>query len=209
MRRRNQLLLIMLTFLAFPAVVSAASITYTIDNYPALQNGWTLSGTITTDGTIGELESKNLTAWMFTISMGSSSFTYSNKSEGATISRLGGLQATATALLLPMAAATGGVNEFNLGVSVVDASATITWIQQINLGGDDISRYQGYVQNQAPNAWNVNPNDTTGLGGKANWIIASVPEPSSFCLAGLGVVCGVLGARTRQRKARRESTHRP
>jgi Putative transposase len=42
------------------ATTWAGSIVYNIQNYASLQNGYTLSGTITTDGTIGTLTSAEL-----------------------------------------------------------------------------------------------------------------------------------------------------
>jgi hypothetical protein len=44
-----------------------AGIIYTLVDYPGVQNGHTLSGTIMTDGTIGSLNTANITAWDFTI----------------------------------------------------------------------------------------------------------------------------------------------
>jgi hypothetical protein len=202
MRRCSQFLLALLTFLAFPTVGSAGNITYNIVNYPDFQNGWTLSGTITTDGTTGFIIEKNIKSWMFTITKGDSTFTVSNTTANASITRLGNLKATATELLLPMPPASGGVNEFGLGVVIPDANVIVSWIQQINLGGDDISRYDGTASKGVDQGWNVNPNTTTGLGSKANWVIATVPEPSTFFLAGVGVVCVVIGARTWRRQSR-------
>ena len=43
------------------------SITYHIENYAVLQNGYTLSGTITTDGMIGTLTDADITAWSFSV----------------------------------------------------------------------------------------------------------------------------------------------
>lgn len=49
---------------------SAGSITYDLVNYPDVQDGNTLSGTITTDGAIGNLQMSDITAWSVTISQG-------------------------------------------------------------------------------------------------------------------------------------------
>jgi hypothetical protein len=47
--------------------LQAAPITYSIVNNAAFQSGYTLSGSITTDGTIGELSYGNFAGWSFTI----------------------------------------------------------------------------------------------------------------------------------------------
>ncbi len=60
---------LVLTFCHNPA--RGSSITYNLESYLPLQNGYTLSGTITTDGTIGTLTSSDITAWSFTITQGS------------------------------------------------------------------------------------------------------------------------------------------
>ncbi len=204
-RRYKYLLMTLLAFLAFPAALPAKSITYAIVNYPEFQNGWTLSGSITTDGKTGAILSSDITAWSWTISMGTMSFTYANTSPGASVSPFGGVMASASEIYLPKPASTGGVNELGLGVTVPDASSLLMWKQQITNGGDDIGVYSAYVQNSAPNAWSTNPNTTTGLGGE-NWIVAVVPEPSSLFLAGTGITCMILVARIRDGKARDGTT---
>ena len=58
----------LLTLLTLPPAVlaNASHITYSILNSPELQNGWTLSGTITTDGTIGQIQGSNILSWTWT-----------------------------------------------------------------------------------------------------------------------------------------------
>ena len=55
------------TLLTLPQAVLAGSITYDIVNYPDLQNGWTLSGTITTDATMGPITQLDITSWTWSI----------------------------------------------------------------------------------------------------------------------------------------------
>src|SRR3954471_3003930 len=50
--------------------VRAGSITYQLVNYPAFQRGWTLSGFITTDGTLGAIGndvSNHALSWTWTV----------------------------------------------------------------------------------------------------------------------------------------------
>jgi hypothetical protein len=56
---------------------NGASIVYNVVDYPALQNGYTVSGTITTNGSIGtHLPAMDITAWNITVSkMGVTQFT--------------------------------------------------------------------------------------------------------------------------------------
>ena len=57
-------LLILVAISLIPTEVGADSITYNVVNYPALQNGYTVSGTITTNGAIGTaLPSTDIMSW--------------------------------------------------------------------------------------------------------------------------------------------------
>jgi hypothetical protein len=66
---RAPLLAILSLFLTLSptATTKGGSIVYNLQSYPDLQNGYTVSGTITTDGTIGTLTSANITAWSFLV----------------------------------------------------------------------------------------------------------------------------------------------
>jgi hypothetical protein len=55
-----------LTLLA-PSTGRAGPITYSIDDYPGLQRGLHVSGSITTDGSIGPLQAAAITSWNYTI----------------------------------------------------------------------------------------------------------------------------------------------
>jgi hypothetical protein len=54
--------------IAAARTAEAGAITYAIQNYPADQEGYTLSGTITTDGVIGGLAASDIVSWSWTIS---------------------------------------------------------------------------------------------------------------------------------------------
>ena len=54
----------------------AGSITYQINDYPAVENGFKISGSITTDGTIGALSQSDITAWTWTLSDSTGSTVY-------------------------------------------------------------------------------------------------------------------------------------
>ena len=46
-----------------PGTAMAATNTYDLVNYPILQDGYELSGTVTTDGTMGALDSTHIISW--------------------------------------------------------------------------------------------------------------------------------------------------
>jgi hypothetical protein len=73
-------------------------ITYNIESYAALQNGYTMSGTITTDGTIGTLASADVTGWSFSVT-GPTSYQLTSLTPTAGFF-LDNLTATATSLTL-------------------------------------------------------------------------------------------------------------
>ena len=56
---------------------------YELQSVPT--DGWTLSGTITTDGTIGTIQATNILSWTWTISGGGSSVTVSSTDPGAAV----------------------------------------------------------------------------------------------------------------------------
>ena len=65
--------------IAAARTAEAGAIIYAIQNYPADQDGYTLSGTITTDGVIGGLAASDIVSWSWTISYpGESPVTFSS-----------------------------------------------------------------------------------------------------------------------------------
>ena len=56
------------TLFVVPHIAEAGLITYSIQNYPADQEGSTLSGSITTDGNLGILTATDIISWTWTIS---------------------------------------------------------------------------------------------------------------------------------------------
>jgi len=82
--------------LVVPRTTRADTI-YTIQNYPSDQNGHTVSGTIATDGHIGQITSADITSWSVTFD---STFTFRSTDPGTDIGSLGVVQATATNLSL-------------------------------------------------------------------------------------------------------------
>ena len=168
---------------------ASAGLTYSLTNFASLQNGWTVSGSITTDGTIGSLSSSNITSWDYTATDGVSTFTGASTTSGAFINNFREIGATSTSFYVQ-----GQTGAFML---VADAgySSLIAWDYNGNT-------YSG----QAPagtNKWNTNPSGQY-VGGK--WTIASRPAPvpeidPATSGSALSLIAGVL-AMIEQRRRR-------
>ena len=174
---------------------SAGSITYNIVDMPADQNGFTVSGTITTDGVIGNLANSDITSWSVTISQGGTFETFISSNGGAIVNILNNLVATASEIYVPPAANFAVANDFQL-LSVPSIPNPIS-IDQIRWVNSPQPIYMAQVNFSSPPAWNTSPPvvDT-------NWVIATaVPEPSTLTMLGIGATClaGVLGRRASRR----------
>ncbi len=168
----------------FAANVQAAAITYSLVNNAAYQSGLTLSGIITTDGTIGALGAGNITAW---------SWTFTNALGNVVASSAGGeafdatnVTATMDEILLPQL---GSYFVLHLG----DGNKGLFWsgnpAYEPFPGFSDPARrnYQQY-DNPAQQFLFSNQGDpalTSTQSGQ--WIVAqAVPEPTAAALLGLG-----------------------
>jgi hypothetical protein len=179
--------------LTAPCIGTAATITYSIQNYPADQSGATLSGTITTDGTIGILTDSNVLSWSWTITPpGGTPFTLSSVDVGSGFGITGtGVVASTSKITIASPASQG---DFNDMVFEGTDAAGLAYGRFVSSG-----TYYGSIPNTIP-VWNTgNPY----MGGTDPWVIAvaSVPEPSTLTLAGLGVVSGLAFSLARRRRA--------
>ncbi len=164
----------------------AGSITYAIQNYPADQDGHTVSGSITTDGKTGLLDTSDITSWAVTID----TTTFRSTDPGSNTQALG---VFATTTGIKIAGFGGGLL---LGTHVGFNYDVLVW-DRVPLDSN-LSLYGGTVN--SVDLWSTfNP----AMGGTNPWVLASVPEPSSFTLAVLGVgALIVAGGWSRLRKAR-------
>src|SRR5258705_3589834 len=97
----RKLILALAALLGFMRAEAYASITYGVGELLPLDQGFgsgTVTGTITTDGTIGSLSYPNLQSWDLTAQIGSRSFTFNNTNSGIIVG-LSGLRATESQLL--------------------------------------------------------------------------------------------------------------
>ena len=168
----------------FAANVQASTITYALVNNAAYQNGLTLSGTITTDGTIGALGAGNITAFSWSLTNGLGEVVGSDAGAGAYSAD--NVTATADEILLPQI---GSSFLLHLG----DDNKGLRWVGSPaeNYGpGMDVpaSRYYVAYSNYTQQTW-IENYDNPALTSTPNgeWIVAqAVPEPTTAALLGLG-----------------------
>lgn len=182
----------LLSFLAYLALCfavpgHAAPITYTWVDDPVDQNGWTLSGSITTDGTIGTLTSANIDSWIITFTKGLDTKTLSSAAPGASVFVGSSLIGSLTQL----------TNEFDQLLFAGDGGTTqIDWAGS-NYGNSYLALFQGSYLFCC---------STNGFPAQGPWVVATaapsnnLPEPSGWALAALGL--GVAGVTTTGRRSR-------
>jgi len=200
--------MMLFTLLTLPQAVLAGSITYDIVNYPDLQNGWTLSGTITTDATMGPITQLDITSWTWSITKVVDNivrdYTFRSTDPGGVVAGIG-LTATSSELLLPFsdsnsfslqtkaAALFDGVEPGPFGI----AQALHTTASN-QTGGEPVPYWTTRTTDPQYTESFVIASTTTAA--------AAVPEPSSLYLLGFGAVCGcvyVMGNKRRERRTAR------
>ncbi len=179
--------------LAVPRLAEAGPITYTIVNYPADENGATLSGSITTDGTFGDLAKADITSWTFTITpSGGMAETASSSDAKSNVGITGDVVASQSSITLAGPTMLSSDNILQLVVQGNGTSGGYKLSYHRNLNAEDFASgtFQGIANTQ--NIWLTG---SPSMGGTDPWVIATaVPEPSSLILAALGAL-GVIGCR--------------
>ncbi len=237
---RALLLAVLSLFLTFGtnATTMGGSITYDLQNFAALQNGCTLSGTITTDGTIGVLSSADVVAWSFSVT-GPQAYTLTSQDPNTVVSTLSGVIATATSLIIPVPAQgvqSDGIFLISNGTNFGGSPGLRYYRQGDTIPGESpYDQYDMTVPSPIPlipiYAWldtalrppglNLGSVGISAQGGGSPWTIGTLaaPEPSSLTLGLLGVACLAVARWTRRilgemrdaaaRAARPSLTHRP
>jgi hypothetical protein len=180
----------------------AGPITYSLVNYPDLQNGATLTGSITTDGQLGF---PNILSWTFTItSTALGTFTASSSDAGASFHIDGPLTATASQITLPgpdieFSFFQTNHLEFSTGLSGTGPGKLLVWDQTFNPDSlfspeavyeADTLFNGGIASTLFSDSYEGTP--TFSLGGEP-WIIAEAnptvdtPEPAALTLLGVGM----------------------
>ncbi len=186
MKKLNLLVAITAACSALISGLQAATITYSIVNNAGFQNGYTLSGSITTDGTIGDV-TLGILGWNWTVTDNATSAVVRSLSgNGAAGSYF--VQASATQIILKPF---GENSRLDLG-----GGGVVSWNRR---AAEDFGFFEMpasdeyYFQYNSTNFWmNSGSGAATPLQSTADgsWIIAdggvsAVPEPSAFALLGL------------------------
>jgi len=172
---------------AFAPGATAAHITYDLVNLPGDQNGWTLSGHVTTTGAIGSLAASDVTSWDFTLTKGATSYA----AAGSTPSNISNILATPDALIVQNLPVTG--------LTLTRGVTSVSWTR-LTPG------FEYYSATQVSTLWQVfSPSYSVDAAG--GWIIATAPpagvpelDPATGSSA-LALVAGVL-AMVEQRRRR-------
>lgn len=192
----------MMMGLALAAVISlvqpclAQPITYDFVNYASLQDGDTVSGSITTDGAIGALAASDITAWSVTVTGPLAPFSISSTDSKAALTALN-MTATQTQVNI-YAPLTGNLNEilFTGG----DGHTGLHYIRSNDSTGT-YDFYDSIVDGNLQWGSFTAGSNTLQLTAINPWLIATaVPEPSSALLAAIGGVLGLVVAVYRKRK---------
>ena len=173
-----------------------ADMTYNIENYPADQNGATLSGTITTDGEIGPLATSDIVSWSWTVTTsGGTSYSFNSSMTGSQTAVTGDVVESRTSITIAYSPD---------GESLVSLSDTAAGYNQLVYYRDGIDyAYRCFAgpDTEYPIWGTMNP----VVGNTDPWVIAvaptSVPEPTSLTLAGFGAFCAITCIVPPRRKA--------
>ena len=204
MKKLNFLAAITVACSALLSGLQAAPITYSLVNNAAFQNGYTLSGSISTDGTIGELSYGNFTGWYFTITETATSLV--KLSDSSPLNAFSDrIVASATQLTLPNP--TG--SNFQPYLVLTGVQGTLAWHRSPSVGSGESgepAREQYGALDADVHYWN-NYAESLSLPSTADgsWIIAevstsAVPEPSTYGLLFGGFTLAVVAMRRRTSK---------
>ena len=189
-------------------LVQAEQITYNLNNYSALQNGWTLNGTIT----IG-----NEFAWQYTISNGVTSF-FATSSTPGSFAQLVNVTVTPTQILL---AAPNGFTGNQFGLFGINQPGVPYLTSELLYDRDNTGQspeQDFYRQYARPDfftsgySWTAYSENSSNLSLDGDpWVIATaqpavaLPEPASLTLVGIGIAF-MAGYGWRRRKQLTDST---
>jgi hypothetical protein len=176
----------------------AGPITYTLDDYPTLQNGDHLSGTIMTDGTLGSINASNILGWSFTITSTGGTILAAGSSSGGYDFFDGDIRTTLSAIFFDVPSSQPAADEGMVFQSIVGEGPYLSWQWLL---AKPASAYQGgTLGSQSPAQQFWNSPFTPGTSFEVASVPASaVPEPATLTLllVGLG---GLVAVRLAQRR---------
>jgi hypothetical protein len=165
-----------------------ADIIYNLMDYPALQNGYDISGTITTDGTLGNLTSGNIVSWQFTILAAGQPV--ASASAGQWL--ISGPSFYATASSITLAGTSVDLYEGPPG-------GALYYLVSAGRAHPGLLETSANVENSGPDYWSTAlPDSGTFLYATA----ASVPEPSSLATLVLPAIIFFCVRRPRTQRGR-------
>jgi hypothetical protein len=170
-----------------------ADLTYNIQNYPADQNGATLTGTITTDGTIGALGATDILSWTWTITP-----------SGGTATTFSSTDANASMILVTPVASSSEITVAPDQILLLYNTALVDKEELAWDRGPAPQHYRGGIA--TGDVW---ADSSPAMGGVDPWVVAktaattAAPEPSTLIVAGAGGLIGIAYSLARKRKAAR------
>ena len=187
------------------AAAEATPITYSIVNNAPFQSGYAVSGSITTDGTIGNLSGFNITSWTWTIKDASNNPVATLS--GGNPPDFEGVVASATQILLP--APNGARHILELAAPYPVHTPELGWIRRPGSNdpefGFPASNLYVAFSSGGTQLWYTEGSPLISTQDGA-WIVAETPvapvpeiDPASFGSA-LSLVLGALGLAERKRR---------
>jgi hypothetical protein len=187
-----------------------AGMIYDIQTYNGLQNGFSLSGTITTDGKIGALSASDFLSYSITISGPGGPFFLNGTSLSTQVD--GTVLGSATQITIPQNTLNGPSND--LALSDSQGAAAIAYGNPF-INGDPLVAPPGFYyfaqgrdQDEddppgsplGPIIWMNFSTTGIALPTDASWVVAAVPEPTGIALMLPGIVVLALYGRARRRR---------
>ena len=175
-------------------IAEAGAITYSIQNYPADQQGAALSGTITTDGVIGNVAAADVLSWSWTITPFEGTPVTLSSSTGGAVEIVGAVVASQSSFTIAMAPQ-GDINFISFS-----GFGDLSLAYDRDNRTQDGSVFNVYSGDPGAAPWVT---DNPVMGGTDPWVIAeagAVPEPSSLALASLGAASGIAFGLARKRR---------
>ena len=185
MRHRLLAAAVATALIAAARMAQAGQITYTIQNYPADQQGASLSGEITTDGVTGSLATTDIVSWSWTITpSGGTPFTLLRLILEAQVFLFPGSVLVVSQSAITMRRAPQYPWQ-QLALETVSAGGSVLPALGYDRPGSQGGTSDYFAMKNGADVWFT---DNPAMGGNDPWVIAvaasSVPEPSGVVLLG-------------------------